>query len=155
MPRLLLALSVCAVALFPSCKPQTDLNQSCRLLKGNPDGGKEPVPVREYELLLPDGGHEGKDFIGVGSVDCEDLICVRDSTYVSDAGLNDAALGYCSKQCTNNVDNPCPSYDPALDDTDKGLVCRGLLLSPETLRAVQSEFPGLYQSDFCARKIAQ
>ena len=155
MPRFLLALSVCAVALSSSCKPKTDLNASCRLLKGNPDGGKEPVPVLEHELLLPDGGHEGKDFIGVDSVDCEDLICVRDSTYVSDAGPNEAALGYCSKQCANNVDNPCPSYDPALDDSDQALVCRGLLLSAETLKTLQNDFPGLYQPDFCARKIAQ
>ncbi len=151
MRRFSFALCVAAFSLM-AC-PKTDLNQPCPLKKGNPDGGKEPVLVLERELLLPDGGHEGKDFIGVGSVECEDLICVRDSTYVSDAGADDPAYGYCSKQCSTSADKPCPSWDPALDDTAKALVCRPLLLSKETLDALKDDFPGIYDPNFCARKL--
>ncbi len=130
---------------------QTDLNASCKLVKSNPDGGKAPVAVREYELRLPDGGTGGKDFIGVGSTDCEELFCVRDSSWPADAGddLDADAYGYCSRQCV--IGEECPSYEEALDEGPNKLGCRGLLLSAETLAALREDFPGISQPDFCAR----
>ncbi len=147
MNRVLLvtALSV----LGASCKPATDLNNRCVLVKRNPDGGT-PINLRESEVRAAQGAN--KDFIAVGSLDCDDLICVRDSFFASDAGLNDPAEGYCSRQCV--VGSVCPSSDPALDKGPKALNCRSLLLSPETLAALgtgDGGFAGIRDPNFCAR----
>ena len=150
MNRLLLvtALGVASV-MGASCKPATDLNNRCVLVKRNPDGGT-PVTLRESEVRAAQGAN--KDFIAVGSLDCDDLICVRDSFFESDAGPNDPAEGYCSRQCV--VGSLCPSSDPNLDKGPKALNCRSLLLSPETLAALSGSdggFAGIRDPNFCAR----
>ncbi len=151
MSRTLLTASV-FVFLAMGCR-KTDLNASCRLVKSNPDGGSEPVAIRERELLVyqADGGlaANGRDFIGVGSVDCVELFCVRDSSWRSDAGLDDEAYGYCSKQCVPG--DECPSFEESFDTGATALRCRGLLLSAEALASLKEDFPGIYQPDFCAR----
>lgn len=145
---LVMALAVSSV-LGASCKPATDLNNRCVLVKRNPDGGT-PVTLRESEVRAAQGAN--KDFIAVGSLDCDDLICVRDSFFSSDAGLDDPAEGYCSRQCV--VGSLCPSSDPNLDKGPKALNCRSLLLSPETLAALSGSdggFAGIRDPNFCAR----
>ena len=57
------------------------------------------------------------------------------------------AMGYCSRPCRQG--QSCPSYDSALDTGATRLVCRALLLTPETL--VSAELPGLTDPYLCAR----
>lgn len=148
MNRLLfVALTLSVLGL--GCKPATDLNNRCVLVKRNPDGGT-PVNLRESEVRNAQA--QNKDFIAVGSLDCEDLICVRDSFFASDAGANDPAEGYCSRQCV--VGSACPSASEADDRGARALNCRSLLLSPETLAALSSGdggFAGIRDPNFCAR----
>jgi hypothetical protein len=145
------ALAIVAVG----CKPATDLNSPCTLVKRNPDGGV-PLPITEGEVRNAQG--QNKDFIAVGSVECEDLICVRDSNFSNDAGTTEAATGYCSKQCQADLTNACPSFEESFDKGPKALSCRALLLSAETLAILNASdgggFPGIRDSFFCARGAA-
>jgi hypothetical protein len=133
------------------CKPATDLNQRCNMVKKNPDGGS-PVPILEKDVRNAQGAN--KDFIALGSLDCEDLICVRDSAFTSDAGPDDPAEGYCSRSCAQG--SACPSYDENLDRGQKALSCRALLLTQETLAQLTGDagFPGVRDPYFCARGAA-
>lgn len=149
MNRLLFVVSALSV-LTLGCKPTTDLNNRCLLVKRNPDGGT-PITLRESEVR--NAQSQNKDFIAVGSLDCDDLICVRDSFFVTDAGADAPAEGYCSREC-GMLGSLCPSADEALDQGPNALHCRALLLSPETLAALSGSdggFAGLRDSNFCAR----
>ena len=141
---------VMAVGVFGlGCKPATDLNNQCFLVKRNPDGGS-PLTLKESEVRNAQA--QNKDFIAVGSLDCDDLICVRDSFFVSDAGPEAPAVGYCSRNCVPG--SSCPSANPDDDKNAKALNCRALLLSPETLALLSSGdggFAGIRDSNFCAR----
>ena len=148
MNRLLFAVTALGL-IAVGCKPATDLNQVCQLVKRNPDGGT-PMPILESEVRNASG--QNKDFIAFGSIDCEDLICVRDANFVNDAGPGDPATGYCSRQCVQ--DTKCPSYDEKLDTGPKALNCRALLLSAETLAQLgtgDGGFAGIRDPYFCAR----
>ena len=140
---------VLAVGVFGlGCKPATDLNRPCFLVKKNPDGGGTPVNLKESEVRNAQG--QNKDFIAVGSIDCDDLICVRDSFFASDAGPDSPAQGYCSRQCL--AGSSCPSEKEEDDKGARALNCRALLLSPETLAALgDAGFVGVHDSNFCAR----
>ncbi|MDP1827367.1 MAG: adventurous gliding motility lipoprotein CglC [Archangium sp.] len=151
MNRLLFVAATLGV-LGAGCKPATDLNNSCQLVKRNPDGGI-PLPLLEGEVRNAQG--QNKDFIAIGSIECEDLICVRDSFFTSDASVDVPAQGYCSRQCVPGTE--CPSFDPELDKGPKALRCRALLLSPETLAALTAGdggFAGVRDPNFCARGLA-
>lgn len=141
-------LATSAVFVTAACRPATDLNQRCSLVKRNPDGGK-PLSIAERDVRNAQGAN--KDFIAIGSLDCEDLICVRDSAFTTDSGLDDPAEGYCSRQCQQGTS--CPSYDENLDRGQKALNCRALLLSQETLAALTGDggFAGVRDPYFCAR----
>jgi hypothetical protein len=149
MNRLLFVVAALGV-LAVGCKPATDLNSRCNLVKRNPDGGT-PLPIREGDVRNAQG--QNKDFIAIGSIECEDLICVRDSLFTSDAGLDAPAEGYCSRQCVQG--SSCPSFDESYDKGAKALNCRALLLTPETLAALTSAdgggFAGVRVPNFCAR----
>lgn len=149
-----------AISLFGlACRPKTDLNQKCALVKRNPDGGS-PLPVLEGDVKALTGFN--KDFIAFGTVECEDLVCVRDSNFQSgtreaDGGFtpanpSDPAFGYCSRPCVEG--SQCPSYDESLDRGPDALRCRALLLDKETLAALaaQGGSPGNVRDPFfCAR----
>jgi len=136
-----------AVALVLACRPATDLNKSCTLIRPNPDGGK-PLALLENEVQAAQG--RNKNFIALGVVECEDLICVRDADFVSDAGPSGKAQGYCSSSCAQG--SVCSSYDPAFDRGALSLNCRPLLLSPGALRALDAGDLGSVRDPyFCAR----
>lgn len=147
---------VVLVVLGIGCKPATDLNTPCTLVKRNPDGGT-PLTILESEVRNVSGTN--KDFISIGSLDCEDLICVRDSNYLTDGGMDGStpfvdgpAAGYCSRRCVQG--SLCPSADEALDKSRDALHCRALLLSQETLAALEATdggFTGVRDPYFCAR----
>jgi len=151
MFRKMLALAVISVAVV-ACKPATDLNSRCTLVKRNPDGGA-PLPILEREVRNAQGAN--KDFIAIGSVEWVDLICVRDSAFSSDASVDGPAEGYCSRACAQA--STCPSFDENLDKGPKALSCRALLLSAETLAALSGSdggFTGVRDPYFCARGAA-
>ena len=149
MNRMLFVVAAVSV-LGLGCKPATDLNRPCFLVKKNPDGGPTPVNLKESEVRNAQG--QNKDFIAVGSLDCDDLICVRDSFFVTDAGSDSPAQGYCSRQCVSG--SSCPSEKEDDDKGPKALNCRALLLSPETLAILSDSdggFAGIRDPNFCAR----
>ena len=117
----------------------SDLGAPCVMYKqqradaglANYDGGV--IPILEGEVK--EGAN--KDFISFGSTDCEDFTCVRDATWVKDAGPLANAQGYCSKVC--NLGSTCLAGDPADDNkADRKLSCRALLLDEATLAALCS-----------------
>lgn len=131
------------------CRPATDLNTPCRLVKRNPDGGS-PLPILEKEIADALGAN--KDFLSFGTVECEDFICVRDNGFQSDAGPDDPAFGYCSRACS--AGSTCPSQDSSLDESPSRLSCRALLLDAETLKQLADKGlnPGnVREPFFCAR----
>lgn len=147
MNRLLFVAAALGV-LALACKPATDLNQLCKLVKRNPDGGR-PIEIVEREVRNAQGAD--KDFISFGAVECEDLVCVRDSRFGSDAGSEEPATGYCSRQCV--VGNACPSFSEELDKGPTALRCRAMLLSEEVLAELARDggFAGVQDPYFCAR----
>ncbi len=153
LTRVSIALAAaCAVSalVVSACKPGTDLNRPCRLVKRNPDGGSA-LPILESDVRSNVG--RNKDFISIGTVDCEDLICVRDADLTNDAGPFDPAFGYCSRECLEG--STCPSYDSTLDKGGTRLNCRALLLDAETLNQLaraDGGAPGNVRDPFfCAR----
>lgn len=159
-PRLLTAAAILACApLVTGCKPATDLNTPCRLVKRNPDGGS-PLPVPERDVVARIDAN--KDFLSFGTVECEDLVCVRDTGFrppLTDGGtdggavdLDAPAFGYCSRACAQG--STCPSQDPSMDNGPNRLRCRALLLDAETLADLnrQGLNPGNVRDPyFCAR----
>ncbi len=145
-PRWSLA-AVSALALAAACRPATDLNKPCTLIRPNPDGGK-PLALLESEVQAAQG--RNKDFIALGVVECEDLICVRDATFVSDAGASGKAQGYCSASCAQG--STCPSFDQSLDRGPARLNCRPLLLDARSLGTLDAGDLGSVRDPyFCAR----
>jgi hypothetical protein len=139
--------ALAAPALLAGCKPPTDLNKSCVLIRPNPDGGT-PLALREGEVQAAQG--RNKDFIALGAVECEDLLCVRDSNLVTDAGPADDARGYCSRSCLSG--SVCPSYDSALDLGASRLNCRPLLLDQRSLAGLDAgDLSSVRDPYFCAR----
>jgi len=152
-----------AALLVVACKPRPDLNTPCSMPRRT-DAGVSFVTERQVRELIGTGSARDatRDFIAFGSLDCEDLVCVRDATFVSDAGLDEAAKGYCSKVCDAFIADTCQSSDPALDQRgDTRLGCRPLLLDQQTLEAINQDpvarryFPNPVKTEFfCARGAA-
>lgn len=135
--------------LVGACRPPSDLNRPCTLLRKNPDGGA-PIAILESEIKSRMNGN--KDFIAQGTVECEFLFCVRNAQLVTDAGPTDSAVGYCSRECLQN--QPCPSFDEALDKSANKLTCRPMLLDKEVLAALGRGDAGLgniRDEFFCAQ----
>jgi hypothetical protein len=144
--RRLRAATVLAVVVACSCR-STDLNRPCTLLRGNPDGGAALV-LLESEVRAAQG--RNKDFITLGTQECDDVVCVRDSDLITDAGPGDPAQGYCSRSCLRGA--VCPSYDGALDQGPSRLNCRPLLLDQQSLRGLDAGDLGSVRDPyFCAR----
>lgn len=156
LPVALVALSLAGLA----CKPATDLNRPCALIRKDPANPKQSLPITLGELKA------NKDFISFGVVECEDLVCVRDADFkqgLNDAGVtspSDPAFGYCSRPCQPSNASACPSYDSALDErAATKLSCRALLLDAETLAAICAADPkkcedflgGTKDPNFCAQ----
>jgi hypothetical protein len=152
-----LALAIC---VGTACTVTTDLGVPCTLVKKDPADttGKQSLPMLESEVTA------GKDFISFGAVECEDLVCVRDSSYAPPAGTTpaptDQAKGYCSRPCLQTSTTGCPAKDSADDSNPlKRLSCRPLILDEATLNFIcQSDavtckkyFGDTKSPYFCAR----
>lgn len=128
--------------LLTACT-QSNLNDPCPLIKKGADGGR--IVLTEEEVQQAQGNN---DFISTGSVECDDLYCVRDRWFdPKGAALSSPALGYCSRHCQQG--EVCASKDSKMDKGTTRLVCRPLLLNTETL--ANTHLAGVTDPYFCAR----
>ncbi|WNG45750.1 adventurous gliding motility lipoprotein CglD [Archangium minus] len=147
-----LALLVGAALLCGGCEVPSDIGKPCVLVKKSTTGQKfDPV-------TLADIGAGDKDFISFGSLDCEDLVCVRDANSpIQTSGEGDAlrVLGYCSKSCVPTDDGApqlqdfCAVNHPeASADVKERMSCRALLLDAEALEYMRKNQPEEYRATF-------
>jgi hypothetical protein len=143
------------------CKKLNDLGSYCILVRRdpadtNPSDGISSIPVRQGELPQTTGPTSSqRDYISFGSTECEDLVCVRDSSFseANESGLpvgpNFPAYGTCSSACSPSAQAGCQSADPAIDkDPRTHLSCRQLVLDDATLAHLRETDPVLYQQYF-------
>lgn len=126
----------CITALA-ACPPGTDRNRPCQMPRRT-DAGVVFLTEKEVRARTGTASNATRDFLAFGSLDCDDLLCVRDATYSNDAGENDIATGYCSNPC--DIGAACPSYKKELDERgDTKMSCRALLLDEQTLAAINQD----------------
>lgn len=132
----LIGLVACLTLL--ACPPGTDRGKPCQMPRRT-DAGTTFLTEKEVRARTSTtAGNATRDFLSFGSLDCDDLLCVRDATFVSDAGENDVAEGYCSNPC--DIGTACPSFNPDDDKRgDRQLSCRPLLLDEQTLEAINQD----------------
>jgi hypothetical protein len=137
-----LALLVSAVLLCGGCKVTTDIGKPCLLVKKGATGS---APVTAGDL------REGQDFISFGSLDCEDLICVKDADMPVESADNGQIKGYCSKPCVEDpLVNVCEVTDADAHESVKtrGMSCRPLLLDQQALDELRKSDPAAYRATF-------
>jgi hypothetical protein len=140
-----LALLLSAVLLCGGCKVNSDIGKRCLLVKKSTDPNKESDFVVERDLVA------GQDFISFGSLDCEDLVCVKDADMpIEKAEDTDYVLGYCSKACVpDELVDPCAVTDPdALASVKDRMSCRALLLDQQALDDLRQSDPATYRATF-------
>lgn len=152
-----LALLVGAALLCGGCEVPSDIGKPCVLVK------KSSSDQQKYDWVTKDDiGKGDKDFISFGSLDCEDLICVRDANspiVTQEVGDADAkqtvVMGYCSKACQPSESNapqlqdPCAVNDPdASAEVKASMSCRALLLDQAALDYMRAKDPVGYRQTF-------
>ncbi|HEX8539067.1 MAG TPA: adventurous gliding motility lipoprotein CglC [Cystobacter sp.] len=143
-----LALLLGAALLCGGCEVPSDTGKPCVLVKKDPNdpSGLGAIPISPSELPLD------QDFISFGSVECENLVCVRTAgTEPQITGEGDArqVLGYCSSPCNLNSATDCSVTSPeTADDVKASLACRPLLLDEAALADLKKNDPGTFTSIF-------
>ncbi|OJH39440.1 hypothetical protein BON30_18230 [Cystobacter ferrugineus] len=155
-----LALLLGAALLCGGCEVPSDTGKPCVLVKKDPKGttGLEAIPVSPNDIRF------NEDFISFGSVDCEELVCVRTAgTELKTTGEGDAlqVLGYCSAPCNLDSATDCSVTHPStVDDVKQTLGCRPLLLDETALSDLKKNDPVTFEEyfgrtespNFCASK---
>jgi hypothetical protein len=119
---------ICLFWMASGCLDAGDLGRECALVKGNPDGGRLAVELREGELPLTRA-----DYLSFGSPQCLDA-CARDSEQQRTGDNAAPVAGYCSHACTTDAD--CGS----------GYGCRSLLLDEAPLKSLCESDPSKCRS---------
>jgi hypothetical protein len=129
------------------------------LVRKNPTDSKKSVALLEKEIKA------NKDFISFGATECEDLVCVRDSSFTRPTNSTDdsQAVGYCSRPCIPTSTLTCVAASAADNENSSPnkLTCRALLLDEATLAAIKTQDPatftryfgGTTSTYFCARTL--
>lgn len=155
-----LALLLGAALLCGGCTVPSDIGKPCVLVKKNASG-EGAVPVSPADILF------NQDFISFGSVECEDLVCVRSAgTPLDTSGTGDSVTvrGYCSKPCNLTSATDCSSTDPdTRPEIKQGMGCRALLLDQVALDTLKRNNPDEYERifgknespNYCASSVAQ
>lgn len=135
------ALCLWAMALA-GCKVESDLGQRCFLTKrAAADGGAtSAVSILESEIVA----NSGRDYVSLGSVDCEEVVCIRDAQFVPSAGRLEAE-GYCSKPCQPQLAAPCGENTQSAVGA---LECRAALLDDQTLARICKDDPTICKDTF-------
>lgn len=171
-----LALLVGAALLSGGCEVASDIGKSCVLVRKATEAEIKAEPDREpFREILEGELRAGQDFISFGTVECEDLVCVRDAAFkpTFDPELNEdqqklvAAKGYCSVACVppdqTDLVNPCAVNHPdAEEQVKESMSCRPLLLDQQALDDLRASNEALYEAtfgdtaspNFCASKPA-
>jgi hypothetical protein len=143
-----LALLMGAALLCGGCEVPSDTGKPCVLVKKDPTDptGQGAVPVAPSDILF------NQDFISFGSVECENLVCVRSAgTEVQTAGEGEAitVLGYCSEACNLTSTTDCSVTHPdTATDVKSSMGCRALLLDEIALADLKKNDPATYESIF-------
>ncbi len=133
MTRAVVLIAVALGVASAGCNVSTGLNRECVLVR-KCDAGACPIT----EQYVQDKLGSSKDFIAFGAVECEDLVCVRDSAFPKGTDLAGPAKGYCSKPCA--AGSQCQSDDRSLDDKPAtALYCRPLLLDEFVLAEIRKD----------------
>jgi hypothetical protein len=171
-----LALLVGAALLSGGCEVASDIGKSCVLVRKATQAEIDAEPNREHFREILEGELQaGQDFISFGTVECEDLVCVRDAAFqpTFDPELTEeqrkqvAAKGYCSVACVppdeTELLNPCAVNHPQAEEQVKETMsCRPLLLDQKALDDLRASNEELYENtfgdtaspNFCASKPA-
>ncbi|RKG91442.1 gliding motility protein [Corallococcus sp. CA053C] len=142
------ALFMSAVLLLGGCEVTTELGKPCGLVRKATDSeaqtfGRDFMPIYEKDIAAD------QDFISFGSLDCEDLVCVRDDASARDPDPNAPALGYCSKECVEGTTSGCEvTNDEAVEGIKERMTCRPLLLDQATLEAIKIADEAFYRRTF-------
>ncbi|NTX04196.1 adventurous gliding motility lipoprotein CglD [Myxococcus sp. CA051A] len=148
------AFLVSTALLLGGCKVSSEIGKPCTLVrKALPEENSptKTMPVLESEVA------DRQDFISFGSVECEDLICVRDQDYprarTEDGAVNPTApaMGYCSKPCIDGASSDACEVKDTSDvnpDLPGRMTCRSLLLDEDTLDALRSADEDFYRRTF-------
>ena len=140
-----LVLLMGAALVCGGCQVASDVGKPCVLVKKDPKGGSGAVPVATSDILI------NQDFISFGSVECEDLVCVRTAgTPVQTTGEGSAiqVLGYCSKACTVGSTDCAVTHPDTSADVKATLGCRALLLDQAALADLKKSDPQGYRGIF-------
>ncbi|MBN9683850.1 MULTISPECIES: adventurous gliding motility lipoprotein CglC [unclassified Corallococcus] len=144
------ALFLSAALMLGGCDVTTELGKPCQLVRRATDQereaqGRKFVEIQEKDIAVD------QDFISFGSLDCEDLICVRDDQSPRSDNPEAFALGYCSKECVQGTTTGC-EITRTVGDVEEGLkermTCRPLLLDQDTLDAIKIADEGFYRRTF-------
>lgn len=130
-----------ALVAAAGCQSPTDVGTECVLVRKDPNDPSKSVPLKEKDIVA------GKDFISFGAVECEDLVCVRDSSVQK--GPDEAeAKGFCSKPCLATNEATCRTGNSSIDDGPNAFACRALILDEQTLAAIRQANPEQYKQYF-------
>ncbi|NOJ98736.1 gliding motility protein [Corallococcus sp. CA049B] len=144
------ALFLSAALMLGGCDVTTELGKPCQLVRRATDAereaqGRKFVEIQEKDIAVD------QDFISFGSLDCEDLVCVRDDQSPRSDNPEAFALGYCSRECVQGTTTGC-EITRTVGDVEEGLkermTCRPLLLDQDTLDAIKIADEGFYRRTF-------
>ena len=148
------ALLMSAALLLGGCEVSSEIGKECTLVrKASPE--EEQEFGRKFMAILEKEVAPKQDFISFGSIECEDLICVRDAAFpraTNEDGTvnqNAEAKGYCSKECVEGS-NACEVKDTSdvLEGLPERMACRALLLDQDTLEALRAADEAFYRRTF-------
>jgi hypothetical protein len=156
-----LALLVGAALVCGGCKVSSDIGKTCVLVRKATAEEQKAEPDKEpFRYIMESQLTAGQDFISFGSVECEDLVCVRDADYdpqleATADRTKVAATGYCSKPCVADTDNnalttdACAvTSDEALPSVKASMTCRAMLLDQQALDALRAADRTTYRTYF-------
>ncbi|RKG64141.1 gliding motility protein [Corallococcus sp. CA054B] len=144
------ALFLSAALMLGGCDVTTELGKPCQLVRRataeeQEAQGRKFMEIQEKDIAVD------QDFISFGSLDCEDLVCVRDDLSPRSDNPEAFALGYCSKECVQGSTTGC-EITRTVGDVEEGLkdrmTCRPLLLDQDTLDAIKIADEGFYRRTF-------
>ncbi len=156
------ALLMSAALFLGGCEVSSEIGKECTLVRkataeeSEANGGRKFMPILQKEIAL------NQDVISFGSIQCEDLICVRDADFPPTMMANPEdpngepiinpnadAKGYCSKECVEGS-SACEVKDTSgvLQGLPERMSCRSLLLDQATLEALRSANEARYRETF-------
>lgn len=148
------ALLMSATLMLGGCAVSSEIGKECTLVR-KATAEEEQLHGRKFMAILESEVAPRQDFISFGSIECEDLVCVRDEDFPRAVDENGEVIptaeakGYCSKACVEGS-NACEVTDTSgvQPDLPGRMTCRALLLDQETLEALRASDEDFYRRTF-------